>query len=152
MNHKTKIQLLSREFVCINYMKTNNKAFTLIELLIVIVILAIIAGMVIPFVSSFPKLIFNIFMYFAIPASIFAGFLKLNQKYKWVVKKYYNKNLFDYKLKNGRALDKDIVKLNMIAFTIIWPIYLPGIVAFVGGKEVYHRYLKNIFSIPEDKQ
>ncbi len=23
---------------------------------------------------------------------------------------------------------------------------------FVGGKEVYHRYLKNIFSIPEDKQ
>ena len=39
-------------------MKT-NKAFTLIELLIVIAILAIIAGMVIPFVSSFPKLIFN---------------------------------------------------------------------------------------------
>ena len=143
---------MSREFDCINYMKTNNKAFTVIELLVVIVILAIIAGMVIPFVSSFPKLIFNIFMYFAIPASIFAGFLKLNQKYKWVVKKYYNKNLFDYKLKNGRALDKDIVKLNMIAFTIIWPIYLPGIVAFVGGKEVYHRYLKNIFSIPEDKQ
>ena len=132
-------------------MKT-NKAFTLIELCVLLVILAIIAGMVIPFVSSFPKLIFNIFMYFAIPASIFAGFLKLNQKYKWVVKKYYNKNLFDYKLKNGRALDKDIVKLNMIAFTIIWPIYLPGIVAFVGGKEVYHRYLKNIFSIPEDKQ
>ena len=143
---------MSREFDCINYMKTNNKAFTLIELLIVIAILAIIAGMVIPFVSSFPKLIFNIFMYFAIPASIFGGFLKLNQKYKWVVKKYYSKNLFDYKLKNGGALDKDIVKLNMIAFVIIWPIYLPGIVAFVGGKEVYHRYLKNNFSIPEDKQ
>ena len=76
----------------------------------------------------------------------------MNQKYKWLVKKYYNKNLFDYKLKNGRALDKDIFKINMIAFTIFWPIYLPGIVAFVGGKEVYHRYLKNIFSIPEDKQ
>ena len=88
MNHKTKIQLLSREFDCINYMKTNNKAFTLIELCVLLVILAIIAGMVIPFVSSFPKLIFNIFMYFAIPASIFGGFLKLNQKYKWVVKKY----------------------------------------------------------------
>ena len=132
-------------------MKT-NKAFTLIELCVLLVILAIIAGMVIPFVSSFPKLIFYTFVYFSIPAIIFGGFLKLNQKYKWVVKKYYNKNLFDYKLKNGCALDKDIVKINMIAFTIFWPIYLPGIVVFVGGKEVYHRYLKNVFSIPEDKQ
>ena len=132
-------------------MKT-NKAFTVIELLVVIVILAIIAGMVIPFVSSFPKLIFNIFMYFAIPAIILGGLLKLNQKYKWVVKKWYNKTLYDYKLKNGGTLDGDIVKLNMIAFVIIWPIYLPGIVVFVGGKEVYHRYLKNNFSIPEDKQ
>ena len=143
---------MSREFDCINYMKTNNKAFTLIELLIVIAILAIIAGILISMVSSFPKLIFYTFVYFSIPAIILGGLLKLNQKYKWVVKKYYNKTLFDYKLKNGGALDKDIVKLNMIAFTIIWPIYLPGIVVFVGGKEVYHRYLKNIFSIPEDKQ
>jgi prepilin-type N-terminal cleavage/methylation domain-containing protein len=133
------------------YMK-NNKAFTLVELLIVIVILAIIAGMVIPFVSSFPKLIFYTFVYFSIPASIFGVFLKLNRKYKWVVKKYYNKTLYDYKLRIGGTLDKDIVKINMITFTIIWPIYLPGIVAFVGGKEVYHRYLKNVFSIPEDKQ
>ena len=132
-------------------MKT-NKAFTLIELLIVIAILAIIAGILISMVSSFPKLIFYTFVYFSIPAIILGGLLKLNQKYKWVVKKYYNKTLFDYKLKNGGALDKDIVKINMIAFTIIWPIYLPGIVVFVGGKEVYHRYLKNIFSIPEDKQ
>ena len=132
-------------------MKT-NKAFTLIELLIVIAILAIIAGILISMVSSFSKFFFYTFVYFSIPAIILGGLLKLNQKYKWVVKKYYNKNLFDYKLKNGRALDKDIVKINMIAFTIIWPIYLPGIVAFVGGKEVYHRYLKNIFSIPEDKQ
>ena len=132
-------------------MKT-NKAFTLIELLIIIVILAIIAGMVIPFVSSFPKLIFYTFVYFSIPAIILGGLLKLNQKYKWVVKKWYNKTYHDYKLKNGGTLDGDIVKINMIAFTIIWPIYLPGIVVFVGCKEVYHRYLKNIFSIPEDKQ
>jgi prepilin-type N-terminal cleavage/methylation domain-containing protein len=132
-------------------MKTNNKAFTLIELLIVIVILAIIAGMVIPFVSSFPKLIFYVFMYFAIPASILGVALKLNQKHKWLVKKWYNKTLYDYKLKNGGTLNGDIVKINMLTFFIIWPIYLPGIVAFVGGKEVYHRYLKNVFSIPEDK-
>ena len=132
-------------------MKT-NKAFTLIELLIVIAILAIIAGILISMVSSFPKLIFYTFVYFSIPAIILGGLLKLNQKYKWLVKKWYSKTLYDYKLKNGGALDKDIVKINMIAFTIIWPIYLPGIVVFVGGKEVYHRYLKNIFSIPEDKQ
>ena len=132
-------------------MKT-NKAFTLIELLIVIAILAIIAGILISMVSSFPKLIFYTFVYFSIPAIILGGLLKLNQKYKWLVKKWYSKTLYDYKLKNGGTLDGSIVKINMIAFTIFWPIYLPGIVAFVGGKEVYHRYLKNIFSIPEDKQ
>ena len=142
---------MSREFDCINYMKTNNKAFTLIELCVLLAIIAIVITLVAGFVNIF-KLLFWVLVYFSIPASIFGVFLKLNQKYKWIVKKYYNKTLFDYKLKNGGALDKDIVKLNMIAFTIIWPIYLPGIVAFVGGKEVYHRYLKNIFSIPEDKQ
>ena len=133
-------------------MKTNNKAFTVIELLIVIVIiLAIIACMVIPFVSSFPKLIFYVFMYFAIPASILGVALKLNQKHKWLVKKRYSKNLFDYQLKNGDSINNDIVKINMIAFIITWPLYLPGALAIIGGKEVYHRYLKNIFSIPEDK-
>ena len=131
-------------------MKT-NKAFTLIELCVLLVILAIIAGMVIPFVSSFPKLIFYTFVYFSIPAIILGGLLKLNQKYKWVVKKWHSKTLYDYKLKNGGTLDGDIVNHNMMTFFIIWPIYLPGIVVFVGGKEVYHRYLKNNFSIPEDK-
>ena len=62
-----------------NYMKT-NKAFTLIELCVLLVILAIIAGMVIPFVSSFPKLIFNIFMYFSIPAINFGGISKVEPK------------------------------------------------------------------------
>ena len=132
-------------------MKTNNKAFTLVELLIVIAILAIIAGILISMVSSFPKLIFYTFVYFSIPAIILGGLLKLNQKYKWLVKKRYSNNLYNYKLKNGGTLDGYIVKINMIALTIIWPIYLPGIVVFVGGKEVYHRYLTNIFSIPEDK-
>ena len=132
-------------------MKTNNKAFTLIELCVLLAIIAIVLSIVAGFVNIF-KLLFWVLVYFSIPAIILGGLLKLNQKYKWLVKKWYNKTYYDYKLKNGGALDKDIVKINMIAFTIIWPIYLPGIVAFVGGKEVYHRYLKNVFSIPEDKQ
>jgi hypothetical protein len=132
-------------------MKTNNKAFTLVELCILLVIIAIVLSLVAGFVNIF-KLLFWVLVYFSIPVSISGVFLKLNQKYKWVVKKCYNKNLFDYKLRNGGTLDVDFVKINMIAFTTIWPIYLPGIVAFVGGKEVYHRYLKNGFSIPEDKQ
>jgi hypothetical protein len=132
-------------------MKT-NKAFTLVELCILLAIIAIVLSLVAGFVNIF-KLLFWVLVYFSIPVSISGVFLKLNQKYKWVVKKRYgSKNLFDYKLRNGGTLDVDIVKINMIAFTTIWPIYLPGIVAFVGGKEVYHRYLKNGFSIPEDKQ
>ena len=131
-------------------MKTTNKAFTLIELLVSVVIIAIVLSMVAAFTNIF-KFLFCVAVYFSIPGIIFGVILKLNQKYRWVVKKYYNKTLFDYKLKNGGILDKDIVKINMIAFTIIWPIYLPGIVAFVGGKKVYHRYFKNNFSIPEDK-
>ena len=145
---------MSREFDYINYMKTNNKAFTLIELCVLLAIIAIVFSLVAGFVNIF-KLLFWVLVYFSIPAIILGGLLKLNQKYKWVVKKWYNKTLYDYKLKNGGTLVckyGDIVKLNMIAFTIFWPIYLPGIVVFVGGKEVYHRYLKNIFSIPEDKQ
>ena len=130
-------------------MKT-NKAFTMVELLIVIVIIGIVLTTVAAFGNIF-KLLFWALVYFAIPAIILGGLLKLNQKYKWVVKKWYNKTYDDYKLKNGGNLDKDIVIINMIAFVIIWPIYLPGIVVFVGCKEVYHRYLKNIFSIPEDK-
>ena len=136
-------------------MKT-NKAFTVIELLVVIVIIAIVLSMVAQFFNIF-NFLFWVLAYFSIPAIILGGLLKLNQKYKWLVKKWHSKTLYDYKLKNGgtingESIDGDIVKINMIAFTIIWPIYLPGIVAFVGGKEVYHRYLKNNFSIPEDKQ
>jgi prepilin-type N-terminal cleavage/methylation domain-containing protein len=129
----------------------NNKAFTLVELLIVVVIVAIIGGMVIPFISNFPKLVFYVFMYFAIPASIFGVALKLNQKHKWLVKKRFGSNFFKYRLKNGDDIDKEIVQLNVWAFIIAWPIYLPGALAIIGGKEVYHRYLKDRFSIPEDK-
>ena len=134
-------------------MKTTNKGFTIVELLVLLVIIAIVLSMVAAFTNIF-KFLFFVLVYFSIPGIIFGVILKLNQKYRWVVKKRYGNGYngcFDYKLKNGGILDKDIVKINMIAFTIIWPIYLPGIVAFVGGKKVYHRYFKNNFSIPDDK-
>jgi prepilin-type N-terminal cleavage/methylation domain-containing protein len=129
----------------------NNKAFTLVELLIVVIIVAIIGGIVLQFVDSFARLLFYIFMYFAIPVIIFGVALKLNQKYKWVVKKRYASNFFQYKLKNGDIINKEIVQLNVWAFIIAWPIYLPVMLAIIGGKEVYHRYLKNWFNIPEGK-
>jgi len=129
----------------------NNKAFTLVELLIVVVIVAIIGAMVLQFVDSFVRLLFYVFMYFAIPAIIFGVALKLNQKYKWLVKKRYDRSYFRYELKNGDIINKDIIQLNVWAFIITWPLYLPGVLAIIGGKEVYHRYLKDRFSIPEDK-
>jgi len=134
----------------------NNKAFTLVELLIVVVIVAIIGAMVLQFVDSFARLLFYVFMYFAIPAIIFGVALKLNQKYKWLVKKKYcktplGKDRFHYILYNGDYIDKNIIEINVWVFMVTWPLYLPGVLAFIGGKEVYHRYLKDRFSIPEDK-
>ena len=134
----------------------NNKAFTLIELLVVIAIVVIIGGIVIPLISNFPKLVFYIFMYFAIPATIFGVTLKLNQKYKWVVKKKYcktplGKDRFHYILYNGDYIDKNIIEINVWVFIVIWPLYLPGALAIIGVNEVYHRYLKHWFNIPEGK-
>ena len=128
----------------------NNKAFTLVELLIVIVIIGIVLTTVAAFGNIF-KLLFWALVYFAIPASIFGVALKLNQKHKWLVKKRFSSNFFKYRLKNGDDIDKEIVQINVWAFIIAWPIYLPVMLAIIGGKEVYHRYLKDRFSIPEDK-
>ena len=133
-----------------------NKAFTLIELLVVIAIVVIIGATVLQFVDSFARLLLYVFMYFAIPATIFGVTLKLNQKYKWVVKKKYcktplGKDRFHYILYNGDYIDKNIIEINVWVFIVIWPLYLPGALAIIGGKQVYHRYLKDRFSIPEDK-
>ena len=129
----------------------NNKAFTLIELLVVIAIVVIIGAIVIPFISNFPKLVFYVFMYFAIPATIFGVALKLNQKYKWLVKKRYDRSYFRYEWKNGGIINKDLIQLDVWVFMVTWPLYLPVMLAIIGGKQVYHRYLKDRFSIPEDK-
>jgi len=130
-------------------MKTNNKAFTLVELLIVIVIIGIVLTTVAAFGNIF-KLLFWALVYFAIPASIFGVALKLNQKYKWVVKGKYN-GRYIANFIDGEYIDNDMVAINLWAFFIIWPLYLTGVLAIIGGKEVYHRYLKHWFNIPEGK-
>jgi hypothetical protein len=134
----------------------NNKAFTFVEMFNVVIIVAIIGAIVLQFSDSFAMLLFYVFMYFAIPATIFGVALKLNQKYKWVVKKKYcktplGKDRFHYILYNGDYIDKNIIEINVWVFMVTWPLYLPGVLAIIGGKEVYHRYLKDRFSIPEDK-
>jgi prepilin-type N-terminal cleavage/methylation domain-containing protein len=127
----------------------NNKAFTLVELLIVIVIIGIVLTTVGAFGNIF-KLLFWALVYFAIPASIFGVALKLNQKYKWVVKGKYN-GRYIANFIDGEYIDNDMVAINLWAFFIIWPLYLTGVLAIIGGKEVYHRYLKHWFNIPEGK-
>jgi hypothetical protein len=134
----------------------NNKAFTFVEMFNVVIIVAIIGAIVLQFSDSFAMLLFYVFMYFAIPATIFGVALKLNQKYKWVVKKKYcktplGKDRFHYILYNGDYIDKNIIEINVWVFMVIWPLYLPGALAIIGVNEVYHRYLKDRFSIPEDK-
>ncbi len=128
----------------------NNKAFTFVEMFIVVVIVAIIGAIVLQFVDSFARLLFYIFMYFAIPATIFGVTLKLNQKHKWVVKGKYN-GRYIANFIDGEYIDTDIITINLWAFFIIWPLYLTGVLAIIGGKKVYHRYLKHWFNIPEGK-
>ena len=129
-------------------MKT-NKAFTLVELCILLVIIAIVLTTVAAFGNIF-KLLFWALVYFVIPASIFGVALKLNQKYKWVVKGKYN-GRYIANFIDGEYIDNDMVAINLWAFFIIWPLYLTGVLAIIGGKEVYHRYLKHWFNIPEGK-
>lgn len=127
----------------------NNKAFTLVELLISLVIIGIVLTMVAAFVNIF-KLLFWALVYFAIPAIIFGVALKLNQKHKWVVKGKYN-GRYIANFIDGEYMDNDMVTINLWAFFIIWPLYLTGVLAIIGGKKVYHRYLKHWFNIPEGK-
>ena len=129
----------------------NNKAFTFVEMFNVVIIVAIIGTIVLQFSDSFARLLFYVFMYFAIPATIFGVALKLNQKYKWLVKKRYDRSYFRYEWKNGGIINKDLIQLDVWVFMVTWPLYLPVMLAIIGGKQVYHRYLKHWFNIPEGK-
>ena len=140
---------MSREFVCINYMKTTNKAFTIIELLVVVAIAAIIAGMAISHLMTIDgifgkllKLLMWAVVYFSIPGIIFGGLLKLNQKYRWVVKGKYDRYIANFK--DGEYMDNDMVNIHLNAYFIIWPFYIPCFIAWIGGKELYHRYIKTM--------
>ena len=120
-------------------MKTNNKAFTSSGLLVVVVIIAIVLAMVSAFTNIF-KFLFWVAVYFSIPGIIFGGLLKLNQKYKWVVKGKYDRYIANFK--DGEYMDNDMVNIHLNAYFILWPIYIPCFIACVGGKELYHRYIK----------
>ena len=127
----------------------NNKGFTIVELLVVIAIVAIIAGMAIPPLMTIDgifgkllKLLMWTVVYFSIPGVIFGGLLKLNQKYKWVVKGKYDRYIANFI--DGEYMDNDMVNIQLTAYFIIWPIYIPGFIAWVVGKELYHRYIKTI--------
>ena len=130
-------------------MKTTNKGFTIVELLVVIAIVAIIAGMAIPPLMTIEgifgkllKLLMWAVVYFSIPGIIFGGLLKLNQKYKWVVKGKYDRYIANFI--DGEYMDNEMVNILLTAYFIIWPIYIPCFIAWIGGKELYHRYIKTI--------
>ncbi len=86
----------------------NNKAFTFVEMFNVVIIVAIIGAIVLQFSDSFARLLFYVFMYFAIPATIFGVTLKLNQKHKWVVKGKYN-GRYIANFIDGEYIDTDII-------------------------------------------
>jgi prepilin-type N-terminal cleavage/methylation domain-containing protein len=119
----------------------NNKAFTFIELLVVVVIIAIVLAMVAAFTNIF-KFLFWVAVYFSIPGIIFGGLLKLNQKYRWVVKGNYGRYIVNFI--DGEYMDNDLVNIHLNAYFIIWPIYIPCFIAWIGGKELYHRYIKTM--------
>ena len=140
---------MSREFDCINYMKTNNKAFTLIELCILLAIISIVITLVAGFVNIF-KFLFFVLVYFSIPGIIFGVILKLNQKYRWVVKGKYDRYIANFI--DGEYMDNEMVNSLLTAYFILWPIYIPCFIAWIGGKELYHRYIKTmIYNVVKKK-
>ena len=120
-------------------MKTTNKAFTIIELLVSVVIIAIVLSMVAAFTNIF-KFLFCVAVYFSIPGIIFGVFLKLNQKYRWVVKGRYDRYLANFI--DGEYMDNVMVNIHLNAYFILWPFYIPCFIVWVGGRELYHRYIK----------
>ena len=118
-------------------------------MLVVFVIAAIIAGMAIPNLMTIDgifgkllKLLMCAVVYFSIPGIIFGVILKLNQKYRWVVKGNYDRYIANFI--DSNYMDDDMVSINLYAYFFLWPFYIPCFIAWVGGKELYHRYIKTI--------
>ena len=122
-------------------MKTTNKGFTIVELLVSLVIIAIVLAMVAAFMNIF-KFLFWVIFYFSIPGIIFGVILKLNQKYRWVVKGKYDRYIANFI--DGEYMDNEMVNIQLTAYFILWPIYIPCFIVWIGGKELYHRYIKTI--------
>jgi hypothetical protein len=120
-------------------MKTTNKGFTIVEFLILLAIIVIVLAMTAAFVNVF-KFLFWVLVYFSIPGIIFGVFLKLNQKYKWVVKGRYDRYLANFI--DGEYMDNVMVNIHLNAYFILWPFYIPCFIVWVGGRELYHRYIK----------
>lgn len=78
-------------------------------------------------------------VYFSIPAIIFGMLLKLNQKYKWIVKGTYDRYLYD-----GVYIDNDLVWILMSVYFIAWPIFIPCVILWITCKELYNRYIKTM--------
>ena len=91
------------------------------------------------FVNVF-KFLFCVAVYFSIPGIIFGVFLKLNQKYRWVVKGRYDRYLANFI--DGEYMDNVMVNIHLNAYFILWPFYIPCFIVWVGGRELYHRYIK----------
>ncbi len=88
------------------------------------------------------KFLFWVLVYFSIPAIIFGVFLKLNQKYKWVIKGRNNRYIANFV--DGEYMDSDMVTIHMNAYFFCWPIYIPCVVVWIGSAELYHRYIKTM--------
>ncbi len=82
------------------------------------------------------------FVYFSIPGIIFGVLLKLNQKFKWVVKGKYDRYIANFI--DGEYMDNEMVNILLTAYFILWPIYIPCFIVWIGGKELYHRYIKTM--------
>lgn len=138
----------------------NNKAFTIIEFTIVIFILILISLIVVPFlkmvgIGNIVKFLLWSLVYFTVPTIILGIFLKLNQKYKWIVRRknpqYLHKRNYFIDFENNDCnpdknySDANILYMNLIALFILWPIYVPCVVTWIVGKKMYYRRIKPFF-------